>query len=217
MVTFAGWLKAQSDRQDEVGRLARAWRDDSNHGTVRSPSGMRRHIEENWPEDDHEWTLAAIDQAVTEREQSAPPLAAVPDTADTALARLRGQREEAAGAMPGMASGAEQQQADAEKWAQRAADGRGEPRLTGDSSADLDEACRLAMGEEPPPYVPAGFTADDRELLTVTQRRAVWIELAMRMILGDQRAAEIDAVMDAALAPPEVDLVGAYAQADLQG
>lgn len=191
MATFASWLKGQDDRQDETGWLARAWAEDRGHGTIRSPAGMRQHVLANWG-DDAPRALAAIDAAVAER-----------DGQGATVTAIRPQ--------PGPEAN------DARQWAERAAEGRKAPPAAGPAAepADaLDEHYRRVTGREPPPYEPEGYRDADREQAVSDSRRLVWIELAMRMILGP-RAAEIDGVMDAAMLP-ETDLVAAFAQADLQ-
>jgi hypothetical protein len=70
------------------------------------------------------------------------------------------------------------------------------------------------------PGLPAGGFGDrDRTQLTQALRSLTWLELALRVVLGPQRSAEIDALVDAATeaayAGAQTDLVGAFAGADL--
>lgn len=181
-----------------------------------------------------EYRMPGFQRAITYPGASAPPLAVVPDEpqqrprelTDDELAAWQAQvdADRGTGQMPGsppaiteadLVAGGWQQAPGQMPGMQAGAELDTSPALDALAAeaapAELDDAEIARLGQ----MAFGVFTDDDRELLLMTQRRAVWIELALRMILGDQKAAEVDAVMDAVLGPPQTDLVAEFANAEM--
>jgi hypothetical protein len=78
LATFGTWLTEQVHRTDEVGQLARAWRDaEGNRPKVHSPSGIQKWLEATT---DYKLTRPWLDVTLAEYRDGRAPLSAAQDT-----------------------------------------------------------------------------------------------------------------------------------------
>lgn len=65
MTTFAGWLQDQNERRDEVGQLARLWKEIS-PGRIHGLAGVTRHLQDYAEQHVLSWIPEAIDVTTAE-------------------------------------------------------------------------------------------------------------------------------------------------------
>ena len=86
MATFGSWLKAQDDRNDAVGELARYW---GNLGITRmnSPTSIRRHLQMRGDLNEGSEVAGWLDATEREYRNGRAGLKAVPDNPDAEVLR----------------------------------------------------------------------------------------------------------------------------------
>lgn len=95
MSTFGTWLKAQGERQDETGELARKWASDPHHGNISTPTGVSRYIGKAWP-DQAEQLRGWLSAAVEEYNAGRAPAASSADSQPMLDVLLKRAREQSA-------------------------------------------------------------------------------------------------------------------------